>query len=79
MELPVDVLQIIKEYSMPVTRPDWRTLHIMPSYLYENEFFKIYYKRYNMNYARYIKYKPLFTLKLYDEMFPEEYNDRLYY
>jgi hypothetical protein len=24
MELPDDVLKIIKEYSMPITRPDWR-------------------------------------------------------
>jgi hypothetical protein len=30
-ELPDDLLQIIKDYSMPVTRPDWRSLHIMPS------------------------------------------------
>jgi len=24
MELPYDVLKIIKEYSQPLTRPDWR-------------------------------------------------------
>ena len=30
MELPDDVLAIIKEFARPVTRPDWRTLHIMP-------------------------------------------------
>ena len=24
MELPDDILIIIKEYSMPITRPDWR-------------------------------------------------------
>ena len=24
MELPDDVLRIIKEYSMPISRPDWR-------------------------------------------------------
>lgn len=36
MELPEDILKIIKEYSMPVTRPDWRTLHIMPDYIYKN-------------------------------------------
>jgi len=29
MELPDDVLQIIKEFSQPITRPDWRKLHIM--------------------------------------------------
>jgi hypothetical protein len=30
LELPDDILQIIKEYAMPITRPDWRNLHIMP-------------------------------------------------
>ena len=30
MELPEDVLQIIKEYSQPMTKQDWRTLHRMP-------------------------------------------------
>lgn len=24
MELPDDILKLIKEYSMPMTRPDWR-------------------------------------------------------
>jgi len=24
MELPDDILKIIKEYSQPITRPDWR-------------------------------------------------------
>lgn len=31
MELPEDILQIIKEYSMPITRPDWRSLRVMTS------------------------------------------------
>jgi hypothetical protein len=31
MELPDDILQTIKEYSMPITRPNWRSLHVMPS------------------------------------------------
>ena len=34
MELPDDVLNLIKEYTKPITRPDWRTLHIMPNDLY---------------------------------------------
>jgi hypothetical protein len=34
MELPEDVLKIIREFSRPLTRPDWRTLHIMPQYEY---------------------------------------------
>jgi hypothetical protein len=30
MELPHDVCQLINEYAMPITRPNWRTLHRMP-------------------------------------------------
>ena len=37
-DLPEDILKIIKEYSMPVTRPDWRTLHKMPIRLYMGEY-----------------------------------------
>jgi len=44
LEIPDDVLQIIKEYAQPVTRPDWRTLHKMTQdkYLvaYRNEYEK---------------------------------------
>ena len=34
MELPDDVLQIIKDYSRPLTRPDWRALHKMSYQLF---------------------------------------------
>jgi len=37
MELPDDVVAIIKEYARPITRPDWRTLHIMPNKIYWRE------------------------------------------
>ena len=30
MELPGDILSQIKEFSRPITRPDWRGLHLMP-------------------------------------------------
>jgi hypothetical protein len=30
--LPSHVLKIIREYSSPVTRPNWRTLHKMTNY-----------------------------------------------
>jgi hypothetical protein len=59
MELPDDVLQIIKDYSKPVTRPDWRTLHKMPADKYSAAYRNEYEKRilyildhpdwYNMN------------------------------
>ena len=29
MEIPDDVISLIHDYSRPVTRPDWRTLHRM--------------------------------------------------
>ena len=29
LELPDDVLQIIKQFSRPITNPRWRHLHIM--------------------------------------------------
>ena len=32
MELPDVLVSLIKEYAMPLTRPDWRALHRMPSY-----------------------------------------------
>ena len=32
MELPDDVLSVIRDYSRALTRPDWRSLHRMPSY-----------------------------------------------
>ena len=37
MELPDDVVALINEYSKPVTRPDWRTLHIMPNKIFRRE------------------------------------------
>jgi len=37
MILPDDVLSIIKEYSQPLTRPDWRRLHIMTQESLTNE------------------------------------------
>ena len=45
MELPDDVLQIIKDYARPVTRPDWRTLQKMTNQQYKNEFYMQYVKR----------------------------------
>ena len=54
-ELPDDVLQIIKEYSMPLTRPDWRTLHIMPQDRYHSILLKhtlLYSTATNMSYIK---------------------------
>ena len=27
MELPYDIIQIIRQFAQPITRPDWRHLH----------------------------------------------------
>ena len=34
MQLPDDVLLIIREYSKPLTRPDWLTCGQLPGYLF---------------------------------------------
>ena len=61
MELPDDVLRLVKEYSMPITRPDWRTLHKMPYIVYETEFYFIY--------KRYRELKPIFSGYYYSHIF----------
>jgi len=37
MELPDDVFRLVKEYSMPVTRPDWRNIHRMIEWIFLRE------------------------------------------
>jgi hypothetical protein len=65
MEFPDDVLKIIRDYSMPVTRPDWRNLHKMTYIEYETAFFLVYKKRYEQN--RYDKL--LFSVSNYCNLF----------
>jgi hypothetical protein len=45
MELPDDVLKIIKNYSMPITRPDWRSLHKMTQEQFERDYYIEFRKR----------------------------------
>jgi hypothetical protein len=45
MNLPDDVLAIIKDFSKPITRPDWRTLHKMTSYSFHSAILNKYNKR----------------------------------
>jgi hypothetical protein len=62
MYLPDDVIRIIKDYSMPLTRPDWKTLHKMPLQLFETEFYFIYQKRYrHLNGRMDTNYKRIFS------------------
>jgi len=48
MNLPDDVVVIINEFSKPVTRADWRTLHKMPYTVYKDDFFASFEKRRNI-------------------------------
>ena len=52
MNLPDEILAIIKEYSQPLSRPGWRKLRIMPSYVYHGA---ILYKYNRMRTGRWSK------------------------
>ena len=70
MELPEDVLRIIREYSQPVTRPDWRTLHKMTQDAYSREYNNINNKRWLILAKDHrIIYKPIFSSKQYLKLF----------
>ena len=43
MELPDDMIRLIREFSQPITRPNWRTLHRMT----EHQFHMDAMKRFN--------------------------------
>jgi hypothetical protein len=64
MELPYDVLQIIKAYAMPITRPDWRTLHKMTYQLFKDECFNQAILRWNN-----VTDNKIFTLWWYVNMY----------
>ena len=73
MEFPDEILRIIKEYSLPVTRPDWRICGQMNIVTYMSEFNKIVMQRHykimtclDIDYIRiYHTYKPIFRIKKY--------------
>ncbi len=65
MELPNDVLAIIREYARPMTRPDWRTLHKMPYQLFKDECFNQAILRWN----RITEHNKIFTLWWYVHMY----------
>ena len=77
MELPEDVLQIIRTYAKPVTRPDWRTLHIMPQevFLYEC-FLQATYRWNRINSGN---YKVIFGLWWYRYMYIPTINRNIYH
>ena len=45
MEIPDDVLAIIREYSKPLTRPDWRFIHKMTHLQFLRDYYREYKKR----------------------------------
>lgn len=46
MELPDDVLAIIKDFSRPVTRPDWRQVHRYTNEQYYDDLYRRHIIRY---------------------------------
>ena len=82
MELPEDIVQIIREYSKPITRPDWRTLHLMKPIILHNEFERQMFRRfkkletvYGVELIRLISiYKPIFDENYYNH-FKIAFND----
>lgn len=75
LELPDDVLQIIKAYAQPVTRPDWKTYIVMSEKRLHAEFEKqlcIRYRRLTMTHGtEYLRlmqtYKPIFDNNYYKQ------------
>ena len=53
MELPRDILDIIREYSMPVTRPDWRKLHKYTNRQFYSDLKRAYNKTILLQYGYY--------------------------
>lgn len=59
MELPIELQRLIKEFSMPLTRPDWRK----GCYCNRQLFFRIYYIKTNEIYKDTISFKYLIYRK----------------
>jgi len=76
MELPEDVVAVIKEFAQPVTHPDWRTLHKMPYDVFHIsilEFFNIPFYYLSINYYRMGK-KVDFQYKIFNNIFTYRLN-----
>ncbi len=41
MKFDQKILKLISEFSKPLTRPDWKTLHLLTNYQFFRELFKI--------------------------------------
>ena len=49
MQLPDDILSIIREYSKPLTRPDWRTLKPLSGHILYTDIYKIIWTKHNVS------------------------------
>ena len=65
LELPDDVLQIIKAYAQPVTRPDWKTYIVMSEKRLHAEFERQLCNRYSSQFRLRLDYKPIFGNNYY--------------
>jgi hypothetical protein len=65
MELPDDVLHIIRDFSRPVTRPDWRELQRMSIYKFYRDIKEVYNKRNTPVIDRLVKRNDQVNYKLY--------------
>ena len=68
MEFPDDILRIIREFSRPLTRPDWRTLNRLPL---QNLYHEIMEKKNRPNW----KYTTILLCFVYDIQRGKRWND----
>ena len=69
MEFPDDVLRLIKEYSQPITRPDWRSLHHLTLSVYMNNYLENLKKRHYIDYDKFLQSNRVYTLHRYYKLF----------
>jgi hypothetical protein len=61
MELPVEIVTLINDFSKPATRPDWRTLHKMPYELFKKDCENQQQNRWNkIRFDPQLRYFPIF-------------------
>jgi hypothetical protein len=58
MQLPADILVIIREYSKPVTRPDWRTIKPLAGHVLHNDLYNSLWENEHITFKL---YKRVFT------------------
>ena len=69
MEFPDDVLRLIKEYSQPITRADWRSLRRLTLRVYMNNYLENLKKRHYVDYDKFLDTNRVYTLQRYYHLF----------